>query len=301
MPATVATWSNVHTKMSPICLYQILLLCIILTDGVVYHIIPSRSSTCPEESMQCLTLSQLIAEYPAGIFHDPSVNLTFLSGNHTLNEQLNISNVTISELSAYYSFGAVPVIVCKQNAGIMLSDIRNVHISYVDFIGCRGHKFNKINKIMIEDSAFINHHGSALTILLSNIQFVRTLFNSNSGGSQQYRSLPKRSFYVLAGAAIVSKRSNINISESVFMGNVAEVGGAVFAELHSKISVVHTVFERNHAVCKRNSESNCAGGALYSKNSSILVCNSTFYSNKVIGYLTLGKVTEGLFLPIMQQ
>ena len=64
---------------------------------------------------------------------------------------------------------------------------------------------------------------------------MKTLFNSNSGGSWQYCSIPKKSFYARAGAAIVSKQSNVSISESVFMGNVAEVGGSVFAELLSKI------------------------------------------------------------------
>ena len=281
--------------MSPICLYQILLLCIIiilLTDGVTYYIKPLRSSTYPEECRQCLTLSQFIAEHQTGIFREPSVSLTFLSGNHTLNEQLNIRNVTVGKLSAY-SFGAVPAIVCKQNASIMLSDIDDVHVSYMDFIGCSGHKFNKINMIVVEDSAFINHHESALTISLSNIKLVRTLFNSNSGGSWQYCSIPEKSFYALAGAAIVSKQSNVSISESVFMENVAEVGGAVFAELHSKISVMHTVFERNHAACKMN----CVGGALYIIYSSVSVCNSTFYSNKLIhsgdvkaGYIAYGGV-----------
>lgn len=74
---------------------------------------------------------------------------------------------------------------------------------------------------MIEDSAFMNHHGSALTISLSNIKFVRTLF------------------------------------------------------------------ERNHAACKMN----CVGGALYTKYSSVLVCNSTFYSNKLIHFGDLKPVT----------
>ena len=63
-------------------------------------------------------------------------------------------------LSAYYSFGSVPTIVCKGNASITLSDIHDVHISYIDFVG---RKFNKIKTIVIEDSAFMNH-GAALTI-----------------------------------------------------------------------------------------------------------------------------------------
>ena len=116
--------------MSLICLYQILLLCIIilLTDGVTYYIKPLRSSTYPEECRQCLTLSQFIAEHQTGIFREPSVSLTFLSGNHTLHQELNIRRVTVSKLSAYYPFGAVPTIVCEKNASITLSDIHDVHI-----------------------------------------------------------------------------------------------------------------------------------------------------------------------------
>lgn len=115
--------------MSLICLYQILnrLSHIILTECVVYHIKPSTSSICPEKSKQCLTPSQLITQHQAGIFREPSVNLIFLSGNHTLKEQLNINNVTVSKLSAYYSFGVAPTIVCKRNASIILSNIRNAY------------------------------------------------------------------------------------------------------------------------------------------------------------------------------
>ena len=276
------------TKMLPTCVYQILLLStiILLTECVVYHIKPSRSSSCPENDRQCLTLSQLIAEHEAGILDEPSVSLILLSGNHTLNEQLNLSNITISRLSAYYPFEAVPAIVCQQNASIILSDINSAYISYINFIGCHGHKLNKIKMIVIEDSAFINHYGSALTVSLSYLQLTRTLFNSNSHGSWQHCSLPKGSIYALAGAAIASKQSSINISESVFMGNVAEVGGAIFTELHSKISIMHTIFERNHVICNRR----CIGGALYSKNSSVSVSNSTFYSNKLIANLIVGYI-----------
>ena len=249
-----------------------------LTECLVYHIKTSRSSTCPERTRQCLTLSQLTAQRQAGTFHETSVSLIFLPGNHSLRAQLNISNVTVSTLSTYYSFGAVPRIICEQNASIILSNIHNAFISYIDLVGCHGHKINKINMLVVEDSAFINHHGSALMVSLSSLQIVRTLFNSNSGGSRQYCSLPKDSFYALAGAAIVSKESNINISESIFMGNIAEVGGAVFAESHSKISVMHTIFERNYAACKQT----CIGGVLYSKNSSASFFSSTFYSNDVI-------------------
>ena len=55
--------------------------------------------------------------------------------------------------------------------------------------------------------------------------------------------------------------------------------------------VMHTVFERNHAACKMN----CAGGALYTKYSSVSVCNSTFYSNKLIhfGDLRAGYIAYG--------
>ena len=108
---------------------------------------------------------------------------------------------------------------------------------------------------------FVDHLGSALTVSSSNVQILRTLFNSNLGGSLQQCSLPRDLFYTMAGAALVSKQSSVVISECVFQGNTAaEVGGAVFAELHSKILILNTVFERNNAACTTK----CVGGALYS-------------------------------------
>ena len=160
---------------------------------------------------------------------------------------------------------------------------------------------NKIERLVVENSSFVNHLGSALTVSSSNVQILRTLFNSNLGGSLQQCSLPRDSFYAMAGAALVSKQScSVVISECVFQGNTAaEVGGAIFAELHSKILILNTVFERNNAACTTK----CVGGALYSKNSFISIYNSTFYNNKLINleeyiYVNLYGGVFGLFVSI---
>lgn len=208
--------------------------------------------------------------------------------------QLNISNVSVSTLSAY-SFNVPPTIMCKQNTSIIMSNIHNAYIGYINFIGCHRHKINEIKWLVIEKCAFTSHHGSALIVFSPNLQILRTVFDSNSGGSLQHCSLPRDSFYALAGAAIVSKHSSIIISECVFERNTAEVGGAVFAELLSKILILNTIFARNYAACTMI----CVGGALYSKNSFISTCNSTFYSNElVIGedvYVDLYGGVFGLF------
>ena len=264
-----------------------------ISECVVYHIKTSRSSICPEETWQCITLSQFVAQR----FRDLNVSLIFLSGNHSLTKQLNISNVNIITLSAHSI--VLPAIVCKRNASIVLSNIHNAYIGNIDIIGCHGHKMNKIERLVVENSSFVNHFGSALTVSSSNVQILRTLFNSNLGGSLQQCSLPRDSFYTMAGAALVSKQSSIVISECVFQGNTAEVGGAVFAELHSKILILNTVFERNNAACTTK----CVGGALYSKNSFISIYNSTFYNNKLINleeyvYVNLYGGVFGLFVSI---
>ena len=264
-----------------------------ISECVVYHIKTSRSSICPEETWQCITLSQFVAQR----FRDLNVSLIFLSGNHSLTKQLNISNVNIITLSAHSI--VLPAIVCKRNASIVLSNIHNAYIGNIDIIGCHGHKMNKIERLVVENSSFVNHFGSALTVSSSNVQILRTLFNSNLGGSLQQCSLPRDSFYTMAGAALVSKQSSIVISECVFQGNTAEVGGAVFAELHSKILILNTVFERNNAACTTK----CVGGALYSKNSFISIYNSTFYNNKLINleedvYINLYGGVFGLFVSI---
>ena len=70
--------------------------------------------------------------------------------------------------------------------------------------------------------------------------------------------------HVLVGGAIVLTSSNINITGSRFEGNSAGVGGVIFSELHSNITIIilNTTLEGNHDL-KVHGNCNFGSGILY--------------------------------------
>lgn len=252
-------------------------------EGKVYYIKPSKNSVCPQKP--CLMLSQFAGR--SRIFSGSNVSLFILPGNHSLNLPLNISGVNI--LSVHSNSASLQKVLCKGTGSMVLSTINYVYISYIKFQRCQKHHFHSVNLLMIEHNVFLNHRGSALEILSSNIKITNTSFISNTGGSRQLCSLPRDSSYRQSGGAIVAKQSSIFLSDSMFDENYAEVGGAIFVDLHSKIVIVNTVFQRNR--------SDRAGGAVYSIDSYVSVYNCSFYSNAMTGdsYLEQYGGVLGLF------
>ena len=59
-------------------------------------------------------------------------------------------------------------------------------------------------------------------------------------------------------------------------------GGAIFSELHSSVTLVNTVFEKNYAMCSFDggggTKCTASGGALYSEYGTY---NCTFVGNKL--------------------
>ena len=87
--------------------------------------------------------------------------------------------------------------------------------------------------------------------------------------------------YPETGAAIAVTQSSIVVSDCIFEGNRAEIGGAIFVEKFSDITIIDTVFVQNYATCHL---SRCTSGVIiiYSGNSTIAVFNSMFDGNKLV-------------------
>ena len=261
-----------------------------LVVGKVYYIKPLTHMSCLEES--CLTLLQFAAYTDS--YLETNVSLSFLPGNHSLNSDLHVN--AVSRLSMYLNSTlspATPTIVCEEQASITFSSIDDVYIGYLKFVGCHGHQVTSVKTFMLESATFIYHTGSALQFSSSNANIVRSLFISNSGGSYHQRSaklkednypLPDKVTYTKAGAAMTLAKSSVDIMDCLFEGNHAPIGGAIFSELHSNITLINTMFKENYAVCgtRDNIDSACIGGALYSANGTVMAYNSTFFGNKVI-------------------
>jgi predicted outer membrane repeat protein len=90
----------------------------------------------------------------------------------------------------------------------------------------------------------------------------------------------------LAGAVMVYNSSVATFNNCEFVGNAAELGGAINAHVSSTVNVNNSTFTRNYAILlsNRHGTSTAVGGAIDANSNSILnITNSTFTGNNANG------------------
>ena len=166
---------------------------------------------------------------------------------------------------------------CTSNSNIQFSRLQYTLISNLEFIGCGGNRIENVDELVVEDAIFKGQEnsGTALDLTAVAAQIVNCTFLSNRKGSHQYFALALVDVIKhergLTGGAIVSYKSKIDINQSKFEDNRAEIGGAICALSNSIINMCDNVFIGNTAIEH--------GGALYSDSSTITIKASEFHSN----------------------
>ena len=267
----------------------------------VISVIPSPDAPCNETELQCLTLSQIANS--SSDYLVANMTLHFLPGEHSLDSTLLIKN---SDSLYASSLDSNVTIACSHSsASFEFSNISVVHISGLTFTGCTGNKFININQLTLEDSKFIGDkdstiNGPAVELIESSAKLIRTEL-SHYYGSRVTSLLCENGDHWLAeddflygenfidniavsataGGAIVSTHSNVIIDGSVFEGNSAQAGGAIFAEQQSNITIINSTFVGNQATALQ-SHQYCyfGGGVLYSDDgSSVTIQDSMLERN----------------------
>ena len=268
--------------------------CTILSskESGYYSVISSPSNLC-HKTEQCLTLSQF-ANDGSSEYLSKNTTLQFLQGEHSLDSTVLIENINIFYISSESYDSNVTIICNHSSARFEFNNVSIVHISGLTFIGCTGNKFINISQFTLEDSQFIGQKsitGTALELVETSAVFVRTEFSHNYGNKVAFVYCnnvypPRPSDYsnqvtATAGGAITSTHSNVTIIGSAFERNSAQVGGAIFAELQSNITMIKCTFIGNQAIPLQSYKYCYAGGGvLYSDNgSSVEVQNSKFEHN----------------------
>ena len=272
---------------------------LVTADGETYYITSSTSPPCPGVQ-PCLPLSQLFsAENRWNSSSKFTLSLIFLPGNHNLNLEQLIEN--ISELHMFGHSNYSVTICCEQLATFSFKRIGLVHINRLKFIGCGGNKVDSVWHFVIEDCTFTgsgeNSSGAALELVNTNAVIINTSFIFNGNGSyrgpigllQLYRFQAPTSeldVYAFVGGALTSTQSNVTIIDSQFEGNSAQIGGAIFVEKGSTVTVSNSFFINNHA---SYSHTPYIGGAIYcenspynstnTKNTTVFIANTTFSNN----------------------
>ena len=263
---------------------------LLLSD--VYHITPSASDPCPTET--CLTLSQF-ADNSTNFLNSTNTTLIFLPGNHNLESQILFANVSNISMLTMSSLSSNSVITCGHDASFKFVSVNGVYVGGLKFVGCAGNKVESVEQFILECSSFVGRAdiiGTALELVETSANLVKCSFDNNKGDKERqvtcHDNFYKRvQIQAKAGGAISARRSRVKIMQSVFEGNSAEIGGVIFSELNSNITIINSTFVGNHATSTASYIScvDTGGGALYADSGStvINIINSQFMDNTAVG------------------
>ena len=268
------------------CLFVVTVYMHLTVQREVLHIIPSATSHCSKTP--CLTLLQLAERFNRQS-HSESMQLFFLPGDHSLNLDFEISN-----MSELFMTSNSSRIVCQPNTSFNFHEIGHISIKGFDFLGCSSNKIVSSYQLEVVSSLFLGHNesGTALELIDTNARIINCTFAYNTRGNlrgpiqtlnflKQWYKFNSLSVYAYVGGAMIVDRSNIAIVCSIFEGNRAEMGGAIFATSRSNITVFNSSFTNNGDYW------NCLlGGALHSESdapynkTNANIIGSEFFKNK---------------------
>ena len=229
-----------YPKFSVFVIYiAVFLLCSLKqTNSEVQYIIRNSTDVC---SMQpCLTLSQFAANSSHYHLHS-NTTLIFLPGTHYLNVKLEISNQNSFMMNSEHT--TAQIVCTDRSHNFYFRQLQYVHITDLEFVGCRGNRVENVNKFVVSIASFrglgISERSSqrqlirnsALILVQTRAQIINSTFVSNKGGS--VRENTRLHF-----------QGTIPGSVSAFITD--NVGGAIFAA-HCEIEIIQSVFESNGA------------------------------------------------------
>ena len=261
--STIAMMKNLFTSV-------FLLIHIVMAASRVHHVVPSSSIQCPKDG-SCVTLFTLVANM--NNFIDSNTTLIFMAGRYTLESSFSLSNKTSFMLLTNSS--DTVTITCSDRTRLLYSNIGHVQIQSLNFIRC-GFVLESVGQFILEDSTFRdgNGLGSAIQLTQTNTKIMRSSFMFNTFGILQ----PFLSGTANVGGALIVTNSNLGISHSHFIGNNAQLGGALFLQERSNVSVNDSMFANNTATHCNGDQ--CHGGAMFFRSScNVTVHNCTFINN----------------------
>ena len=258
-----------------------------LTYGEILHVRPASSNTsCP--TYPCHTLSEY-AEHHGEYFNTPNIALQFLQGNHTLNVNLDITNIQQLDILGDSSALIPTSIECSSHIGFTFRNISLVRIDSLAFSSCaRSHQIRTTYGIPhpfetryfgvylefvwmteITNCTFQDSFGSALGVVASrHVSFKgSTTFSNNSA-----------TYY--GGGVYADDSSVIFDGSTTFSNNSASRdGGGVYASSSSAIRF-------NGSTTFSNNSARWGGGGVYASSSSAMRFNgsTTFSSNSASVY-----------------
>ena len=248
----------------------------------VYHINPSINDSCPQE----ICLSQFTSN--AGRYLSDNTTLVMKQGNHSMNSQLLVANVShfamISErVSQSTDAGSTVTTMILCSANFTFENVREVYMNGLEFVGCTKNRISSVGHLILVNCTFngLNRNGSCLIISRSTANIGGSRFTQCQGHYHQVR----RYFEAIVGGAITSINCNISIQGSSFERNAAETGGAVYMEQNSFLSLSNCRFNHNQFMILGNWISHYnsyfvgKGSTLFAHSGSRVIIENSIFEN----------------------
>ena len=248
-----------------------------------YHIISTASYPC--QTQPCFTLSEFTS-ISNNFLNSSTIILLLQPGEHVLKTELRIVDTHSFKLEKS-NLSLHTEIVCKQSSALYLQRISEVHISKLVFTSCGGSKVYKVDQLLILSTSFHGQGSQSTGLKFVDVTGIikESTFQFHYNTDANLKNLTVKDWTgekiqtSNVGGALSVTRSNLTIIRSTVKHNGAEVGGALFCELESSITIINTTFSLNQATS--TSTSQCYGGAIFSQGGcSVTVINSTFYKNR---------------------
>ena len=243
-----------------------------------------------DDEVPCLTLSIVAANISS--YFDANTTLTFQEGTHYLDCEISVTGVATEILLQTNSETLESaIIICRNNARLIFTNINQLRISRLNFIDCSV-TVKVVEHFILENSSFNGHNvnSSAIIFNQANAEILGSSFVANSigtfKGSVQFLDEvdhPYSLVHVLShnarlGGALVVTNSNLSIIDSHFANNSAQLGGAIFVEVGSTMIINDGTFVGNSA--DNCMDDCCNGGAIFIDSScTVTAHNSTFDNN----------------------
>lgn len=262
-------------------------MCIIYSvKCLTYYIKPSEDVPCPDNITNCVPTAFISNLRMVG-----DISLIFLHGNHFIGKNLSISG------NQYFSIASETLIhvtiKCHESARIIFTLVSLVRISQVDLIDCIEIKILNIHNFMIQDVIMrqtLKTLGSAMIVRSSNLYLSNCSFLNFFGTFWKSKVVKLRTALdqTSTGGAIIVSDSNVEINNCFFKNNSAELGGVIFAEDSSNISIISSRFTDHSTACRKK----CYGGLIFLDNSNTFIHHCTFLKT-ILNHSQPQQVTKG--------
>ena len=273
---------------------------------IIYNINSFQNKECSMEN--CMSLSELSANFS----ENDNATLIFQTGNHHLNVIIEFSNITELKLLSESSAS----IVCQLSSRFVFDTIKIIHMRNVVFIGCGGNSVKNVNEFYIKNITFIGQNESETSLTLTNTtaeiinsSFVGNQYGTVMEGVSSIKLIHTNVSWLLVrdvtdtvrvGGALIASHSNVNISNSKFENNKAEVGGEIFTEDSSNFLISNSTFSGEGLLS--NEPEPPFGGSIFAHKGDVLIENCLFQAKTatvggvIVSSLSTFKIYDSNFI-----